>query len=98
MGTGALLGVLFVHFLRWTGGKNPLIKGVGLGIGAWLFLFGIMFHNLPHTAGAAPKDVMSNLSGLIGHALFGFALGYFTSKLLPLLGQQHHPIDPDDKA
>ena len=93
MGTGALLGVLFVYFLRWTGGKNALIKGVGLGIGAWLLLFGIMFHTLPHTAGAAPKDVLSNLSGLVGHVIFGFALGYFTNKLLPLLGSDHADTD-----
>ena len=55
MGTGALLGVLFVHFLRWTGGKNPLIKGVGLGVGAWLLLFGIMFHTLPQDSRRGPK-------------------------------------------
>ena len=46
---GALLGVLFAFFLLWTHGKNPAIKGLGIGIGAWLFLFGIMYHTLPVT-------------------------------------------------
>ena len=86
MGTGALLGVLFVHFLRWTGGKNPLIKGVGLGIGAWLFYLASCFTTCLVRPVLHPIDVTSNLSGLIGHAIFGFALGYFTEQAPPASG------------
>ena len=82
---GGLLGVLFVHFLHRTGGKSPLAKGLGVGLGAWLFLFGVMLHNLPQTEGAAPADALSNLSAFIGHCLFGLALAYYTGKLLRFL-------------
>ena len=83
---GALLGVFFVHFLRWTGGKNPVLKGLGIGLGAWLLLFGIVFHSLPLTQGTAPKEALSNLSAFVGHAIFGLTLGLTGARLLRLLG------------
>lgn len=82
---GALLGVFFVHFLRWTGGKNPVLKGLGIGLGAWLLLFGIVFHSLPLTQSTAPKEALSNMSAFVGHAIFGLTLGFAGSKLLALL-------------
>lgn len=82
---GALLGVFFAFFLLWTRGKNPTIKGLGIGIGAWLFLFGIMYHTLPVTKDLAPKDALSNLSALVGHAFFGLVMGLIGAKLLGLL-------------
>jgi len=85
LGMGALLGVFFIYLLRWTGEANPIIKGAGVGIGSWLFFFGIMFHTLPHTAQTAPLDAMSNFSAFVGHTIFGLSLGLIGSKLLGVL-------------
>ncbi|MGE5528562.1 MAG: hypothetical protein ACM3X6_05405 [Patescibacteria group bacterium] len=83
--TGALIGVVYAHFLRHAGGRNPVLKGLGFGLAAWLLLFGIIFHNLSHTMATAPKDPASNLSAFAGHSIFGLVLGYLWSKLLQRL-------------
>lgn len=78
---GAIIGALFVYLLKLSGHRNPMIKGLGFGLGAWLLLFGIMVRILPDS----PKvfdDVLSNLNSFVGHAVFGLSLGYYADRLL----------------
>lgn len=68
---GGMLGVVIGLLLEWRGTKNYIIKGWGVGLLAWLFFYGLLFHNIPHTMAQAPDDAMSNLSAFIGHSIYG---------------------------
>jgi uncharacterized membrane protein YagU involved in acid resistance len=68
---GAMFGVVIGLLLEWRGQKNYIIKGWGVGLMAWLFFFGLIFHNLPETRKLAPLDPASNLSAFIGHSIYG---------------------------
>ena len=84
---GALIGVVFVYFLKWTEDKNPILKGWGTGLAAWLLLYGFFWHNLPTVQQkGAPGDVLSNLSALLGHSVFGLALGIYAWYLMKWQG------------
>jgi uncharacterized membrane protein YagU involved in acid resistance len=82
---GSILGIIFVYFLKFTSHKNTIIKGWGVGLAAWLLLFGIMVHNLPSVE-AAPKDALSNFSAFIGHSIFGISMGIYAQTLLKKFG------------
>jgi uncharacterized membrane protein YagU involved in acid resistance len=79
---GALLGITFVYFLKWTNHKNIVIKGWGFGIAAWLFLFAMLVGSLPGTQTTIPKDALSNFSAFIGHSIWGISTGLLAKILL----------------
>ena len=81
---GAMVGILTGLLLEWRGLKDFLLKGMGVALLIWLFLYGMLFHNLPVTAGLAPKDALSNISGFISHALFGITTAWVYVKLAKL--------------
>ncbi|PKM80240.1 MAG: hypothetical protein CVU89_14740 [Firmicutes bacterium HGW-Firmicutes-14] len=68
---GGMFGVFTGLLLKWQGTKNYIIKGWGVGGMAWLFLYGLVYHNLPFTKASAPAEAVSNLSAFIGHSVFG---------------------------
>lgn len=68
---GAMFGVIIGLLLEWRGNKNYIVKGLGVGLLAWLFFYGLLYHNLPFTAKHAPSDIPTNISTLIGHVIFG---------------------------
>ena len=78
---GGMLGVTIGLLLEWRGQKFSLFKGWIVGLLAWFFLFGIVFHSIPETAPAAPKDAFSNISAFIGHSIFGIATAWVYLKL-----------------
>lgn len=82
--TGSFLGIIFGLFIEWKGNKYYLLKGIGLGLLAWLFLFGILFHTLPQTQTTAPKDALSTISAFIGHFIFGLSMAFAYGKLAKL--------------
>lgn len=89
---GAVLGVTFVYFLKFTNAKNIIIKGWGMGMASWLLLYAILLGTLPGSQGTAPKDALSNVSAFIGHSIFGITLGIFVQILLKrfgLLNEKH---------
>jgi len=71
---GSIFGVVLGLLLEWRGVKHYALKGMGVGLTAWFFFYGILFHNLPHTSAIAPSDPLSNISAFIGHAIFGIAM------------------------
>lgn len=79
---GGMIGVAFGLFLNFTGNKDYLLKGVGAGLFTWLFFFGLVFHNLPQTATAAPKDALSSLSAIVGHTIFGLSMAFIYGRLI----------------
>ena len=80
---GLLADIIFVYFLKYTNSKNVVIKGWGYGMAGWLFLFGMMFHNLPQIQ-TAPKEALGNFSSFIGHSIFGISMGIYASILLKI--------------
>lgn len=68
---GSLMGIAIGFFLKWRGKSYYLLKGWGAGVMAWLFMYGLLFHNLPFTKENAPQDALSNFSAFIGHSIFG---------------------------
>ncbi len=74
---GGTLGVIIGATISATGRKHYLLKGWGIGQLAWLFLFGLVFHNLPNTMDAAPTNALSNVSAFVGHSLFGIITAWF---------------------
>ncbi|MHB1041317.1 MAG: hypothetical protein ACYC0Q_00535 [Eubacteriales bacterium] len=79
---GAILGVVIGLILEWWGKKNYLLAGLGVGLSAWLFFYGILFHNLPYTKDFAPKDPLSAISKFIGHSIFGITTAVVYVKYL----------------
>lgn len=83
---GAAIGIVFVYFIKYTNTKNFIIKGWGMGMAAWLLLFGILLHTLPGSHTSAPKDTLSNFSAFIGHTIFGISMGIYAQVLLRKYG------------
>lgn len=81
---GGLLGVAIGLLIEWRGPKNYIIKGMGVGLIAWLFFFGILFHSLPHTKDTVPNNALSNISAFIGHSIFGIVTAITYVKLRKL--------------
>lgn len=79
---GAVIGMVFIYFIKFTNPKNFLIKAWGMGLAAWLLLFGILLHTLPGSLTTAPKDALSNLSAFLGHSIFGISMGVYAQILL----------------
>lgn len=68
---GAMFGAIIGLFLEWRGHRNYIAKGLGVGLLAWLFFYGLLYHNLPFTSKFAPADIPTNISTLIGHMIYG---------------------------
>jgi len=79
---GGLFGVMIGLLLEWRGNRNYLLKGLGVGLLAWMFFYGILYHNLPFTQTSAPGDPLSNISAFIGHSIFGITGAWFYVKIL----------------
>lgn len=83
---GASIGIVFVYFIKYTNTKNFLIKSWGMGMAAWLLLFGILLHTLPGSTTSAPKDALSNFSAFFGHFIFGISMGIYAQIFLKKFG------------
>lgn len=78
---GGMLGVLVGLLIEWRGRANYIIKGWGVGLAAWMFFYGVLYHNLPFTAASAPAVAMSNISAFIGHSIFGITVALVYVKI-----------------
>lgn len=78
---GGMLGIFMGLLFEWRGLKHYLIKGMGIGLMAWIFFFGILFHNLPNMT-TAPKSGLSSISAFIGHSIFGFVTAWIIKRYM----------------
>lgn len=76
---GAILGVMIGLIFEWRGSKYYYLKGIGIGLMAWIFFFGILLHSLPHIE-TEPKNALSGISAFIGHAIFGVITAWIIKK------------------
>lgn len=81
---GGTLGIFIGIGVDWQERKNYLWIGLGVGIAAWLMLYGGMLHNLPQTMKNAPHDAFTTVLALIGHEIYGFVTAWIYVKLLDL--------------
>jgi NhaP-type Na+/H+ or K+/H+ antiporter len=82
---GGMLGVAIGLLIEWRGSKHYILKGCGVGLLAWLFFFGILFHTLPHTKDSAPGNALSNISAFIGHSIFGIVTAWVYVKIAKIV-------------
>lgn len=68
---GSMFGVMIGILLHLTGRAYYILKGIGVGLIAWMFFYGILYHNLPFTQAYAPGEPLSNIGAFIGHSIFG---------------------------
>jgi len=76
--TAALLGVLIVYVLRYTGPRYAIIKGMWMMSAVFLVLCGTL-----RAAGWHPLDIntpLPNLVFAVGHVLMGAAAGWFAAR------------------
>ena len=75
----AFAGVVICFLLYYTGRDFYLIKGFGVLMIRWIFLFGIILRL--NIARIKPLDVGTNISHFVGHAAAGLLISYFITKL-----------------
>jgi hypothetical protein len=75
----ALAGVIICFMLYYTGRDYYLIKGFGVLMMFWIFLFGIVLRL--GIARIKPVDAGTNLAHFIGHASAGLIISYLIVKL-----------------
>lgn len=76
----ALLGVIFVYILYFTGKKYSWVKGVGFGLLVWVNLFGTLLGE--SVMQKIPQKPMNILVTIIAHFVYGLALAYFARLFL----------------
>lgn len=79
---GGMLGTFIGIGIDWQEGKNYILVGLGVGIVAWLMLYGIVLHNLPQTIKNAPHDAFTTVVAFLGHEIYGLATAWIYIKLL----------------
>lgn len=73
-----MAGILFTYLLSATGRDHAILKGIGMGLGFWMLIYGLG-GKLGLTA--KPKEQQAPLLSLLDHILFGSLLGLITPKL-----------------
>jgi len=72
----AIIGVVFIYFIHFTGHKYLWIKGVGFGLAVWVGLFGTFLGTA--VRGKLPQEPSGILVTLVAHSIFGLSLAFFT--------------------
>lgn len=90
----SLLGVAFLYFITYYGGKYLWIKGIGFGLVTWVGLFGTLLSQSVQTK--LPQSGLGILVTLLAHLFFGLSLAFFT-RLLGLSKGVTREEQPDHK-
>ena len=78
---GGTLGVLIGLALKWFGPKNYWLKGLGVGLFAWLAFFGVLLQNLPHMSVLSNVPATTEINAFVEHAIFGLVTAWTYLKL-----------------
>lgn len=75
----ALLGIVFIYILTYTGRDYDYFKGVGFGLAVWVVLFGtVLGHSVQSKLSVDPSGIVVTA---IAHLVFGLMLSFFARKL-----------------
>jgi len=72
----ASLGIVFIYALNFLGKENLWLRGIGLGLVTWVFLFGTLLGQTG--VNSIPQEPSGILVTLVAHFVFGIALFVFT--------------------
>lgn len=72
----AILGVIFLFFIDYTGADYLWIKGIGFGMAVWVGLFGTLLGQ--SVQGKINQEPSSILVTMVAHFIFGLSLAFFT--------------------
>lgn len=73
-----LLGIITVYLLFYTSMKGYIIKGMAVGLLAWLFAFGVVLQS--GLAEIIPEEPLTNLCFLCGHLVIGLLIPILIKK------------------
>jgi len=78
----AALGVAFLYIIGFLGKENLWLRGIGMGLATWVFLFGTLLGQTG--VNAIPQEPSGILVTLAAHFVFGIAIAGFTGLYLKL--------------
>jgi hypothetical protein len=76
----AVIAVIIGIVLQWSGRKNYLLKGIGIGFISWVVIMGFLVHGVPKMFVTAPKDLPTILYSLMAHIIFGGMTAFLINK------------------
>ncbi|MEL7567853.1 MAG: DUF6789 family protein [Dehalobacterium sp.] len=74
------LGIVFIYVLDFIGKENLWLRGVGMGLATWVFLFGSLLGQ-----SAIHQEPSGIIVTLFAHLLYGLGLAVFTGLYFQLL-------------
>lgn len=88
----AALGVAFIYILEFIGKDNLWLRGIGLGLAIWVFLFGSLLGQ-----SAVSQEPSGILLTLVAHLVYGLALSLFTGLYLKKVNQDENAVNDTKK-
>lgn len=79
----AVLGIAFIYALDFIGKENLWLRGVGLGLATWVFLFGTLLGQADQNQ--IPQEPSGIMVTLVAHFVYGLGLFVFTGFYFQLL-------------
>lgn len=72
----ASLGIVFLYALDYIGKENLWLRGMGLGLGMWVTLFGTLLGN--SVQDKIPQEPSGIMVTAVAHTMYGLSLALFT--------------------
>ena len=72
----AILGVIFLFFIGYSGTRYLWLKGIGFGMAVWVGLFGTLLGQ--SVQGKINQEPSGILVTMVAHFIFGLSLAFFT--------------------
>ncbi len=87
---GAVIGILIGLIFQWTGHRNYLLKGFGVGLVAWIGIYGFLVHGMPQMFTLRSEPMALTCLSIITHCIFGGVTAFFINKFVPTKNEQWH--------
>lgn len=72
---GAVIAVIIGLVLQWSGRRNYLLKGIGIGVISWVFIFGFLVEGMPHMFIFKPT-ILNTLFAVVPHSIYAGATAF----------------------
>jgi hypothetical protein len=66
---GASIGIIIGLVLQWSGRRNYLLKGIGIGLISWVAIFGFLVQGMPHMFMFKPT-IFNALFAMVPHSIY----------------------------
>lgn len=66
---GAIFGVVIGLVLQWSGRRNYLLKGIGVGLISWVTIFGFLVQGMPRIFMYKPT-LLNTLIAIVPHSIY----------------------------